>query len=185
LRYAITILLSLLFSLSYGQQKVELCPGERNTFTYFSSSSETNGNWIWTVNGDTLSNSNQVTLTWADTGVFIIRVYFDACKTVWDDYVVNVTPCLESDIWFCNAFTPTNDRLNDDWGPIGNNIKEIHFHIYNRWGENIYNGHSMKDRWDGTYKGQPCEIGAYVWYANWKGQDNVWKKRYGHVILIR
>lgn len=185
MRYVTALLLILLGLSVNAQQTVQLCPGERTTFTYYSNSNEVVGNWHWVLNGDTISNSNNVTITWADTGVFVIRVWFDACKTLWDDYVVRVEPCITSEIWFCNAFTPTGDRLNDDWGPIGHHIKEIHYHIYNRWGENIFNGDSMEDRWDGTYKGKPCEIGAYVWYAVWKGQDNVWKKRYGHVILVR
>jgi len=137
------------------------------------------------MEGDTLSNSDNVTITWQDTGVFVIRVYFDLCKTVWDDYVIKVVPCITSDIWFCNAFTPTNDGVNDTWGPIGHDIKEMNYLIYNRWGEKIYEGNSMEDRWNGTYKGKPCEIGAYVWYARWKGQDNIARSRYGHVILIR
>lgn len=184
MRYAIVFISLLISLISNAQQTIELCPGERTTYTYYSHS-ETIGEWLWVLNGDTLSNSENLTITWTDTGVYVITVWFDACKKIKDDYVVRVIPCLESEIWFCNAFTPTGDKLNDDWGPIGINIKEITFHIYNRWGEHIFQGDSMSDRWDGKYKGRDCEIGAYVWYAVWKGQDNVTKRRYGHVILVR
>lgn len=63
----------------------------------------------------------------------------------------------------------------------------IQFEVYNRWGQNVfgYNG-GYKNKWDGTFKKQPCSIGVYSYVVTYK--DNITgalKSLKGNVSLLR
>ena len=84
-----------------------------------------------------------------------------------------------------NAFSPNGDGINDIFKFDGKNIESIDFKIFSRWGELLFEGHSLEDFWDGTYKEQPSELGVYVYYArafSFDGEEVFVK---GNVSLIR
>jgi len=189
----IVLILLLNFMLAKGQQTVELCPGNRNTFTYYSSSNSV-GSWLWRLGSDTISNNSSVTITWTEPGDFNIEVELNGlCSSPEENYIVHVIECAEAAIYFPNAFTPNNDRVNDRWGPKGIGIVEIEWRIFNRWGEEIYYATSMDDWWDGTYvKNKPIgdpfyyvQDDVYVYKANWKDVNGIEGQKIGHIVLIR
>mgnify|MGYP000073308791 CR=1 FL=1 len=51
---------------------------------------------------------------------------------------------------------------------VGNNIKEVELHIFDRWGCEVFTltTTDLQEGWNGTYKGQDNEIDAYVQSAN-------------------
>jgi len=180
-------------SLLKSQQTVELCPGNRNTFTYYSSSNFA-GSWLWRLGNEVVSNSSSVTLTWTEPGDFNISVELSGgCEIPKDNYIVHVIECAESAIYFPNAFTPNDDRVNDKWGPKGYNIKEIQWTVYNRWGEEIFTSNSMTDLWDGTYKtyrnpDDPLyylQSDVYVYKARWKDINGVPGEKIGRIVLVK
>lgn len=70
-----------------------------------------------------------------------------------------------------NAFSPNGDGLNETIGPIITNasIKNFEFLIYNRFGELIFQSNNYGDntsRWNGTYKGNYVNEGAYMYYIS-------------------
>ena len=168
------------------QQEVELCPGNRTSFNYWSTSSTSTGSWLWTLNGRNISIANNTTINWTDTGYFTIRVqYTDSCGVDTKSYIVHVIKCRPAEIYFSNAFTPNSDGLNDGWHPIGVNIVNMKFNIWNRWGEKVYEGHSMSDKWNGKYKGMAADLGTYVVQAFWKDINGKVGYYKGFIILIR
>ena len=189
MRKLLLILLLGISTLSYSQQQIELCEYGRKTFTYYSSSSVSSGSWLWLLNGDTISTtSSNVTLTWDTPGEYQIEVQFDSeCPSEPRIYKVIVTECAISAIYFPNAFTPNDDNVNNFWGPKGYNIAEIEWTVWNRWGEMIYEAHSMDDVWDGSYKknGYYVQDGVYVYKASWKDINGVKGQKIGHIVLIR
>lgn len=70
-----------------------------------------------------------------------------------------------------NAFSPNGDRLNDKISiSVGVEIAEINeFTIYDRWGNLIYReediplGQESFIDWDGTFGGEICLPGVYVY----------------------
>jgi gliding motility-associated-like protein len=96
-------------------------------------------------------------------------------------------PCV---MYIPNAFTPTNDLLNDKFQVIADCPKLIDYRleVYNRWGELVDVSTSLSDPWDGTFKGKPSQDGAYFWIVHWTGLENGTQQRRtdkGTLHLIR
>lgn len=171
---------------SNAQQTVELCSGIQNTFTYWSYANTNTGQWTWTLNGDTISNTSSVLINWRDTGYYIIKVFYkDECDIVNKLYVVKVTKCPDSKIFYPNAFTPNGDGLNDGWSPIPFKIVEMKWNIWNRWGEKVFESKSIEGKWNGTYKNVPQPMGNFVFQCWWRGIDGKTGYDKGNLILIR
>jgi gliding motility-associated-like protein len=153
---------------------------------------------------------------WAEPG-FILEAGYGAEYYYWNtgettenividsmgNYTVEVTSyenCKSTDaiqiLWagtpfyLPNAFTPNGDGLNDSFGviPRYDYISKYHLSIYNRWGQRIYETTDINKGWDGTYKGSPCMLGAYVYhivYEEFGQQPMESKVEKGTVMLVR
>lgn len=63
-----------------------------------------------------------------------------------------------------NTFSPNNDQINDKIGIIDEcNIQFLSMEIFNRWGQNIFSGYNITDKWDGNFNNKPCEMGTYFY----------------------
>ncbi len=66
--------------------------------------------------------------------------------------------------WFPNAFTPNGDGLNDRFRIAGFEQQEyVLMQVFDRWGVLVCETHDLNAGWDGTFRGQPCPEGTYVW----------------------
>jgi gliding motility-associated-like protein len=84
-----------------------------------------------------------------------------------------------------NTFTPDLDNFNPIFAPKGGNIKEYHLLIFNRWGELLFESFNFNVGWDGTYGGEVCQDGTYVWVIEYTDGNNNKDRLYGHVNLLR
>ena len=84
-----------------------------------------------------------------------------------------------------NAFSPNGDGKNDCFGlKYFGIVTNLHFIIYNRFGEVVFATSNAADCWDGTFKGKPCNPGNFVYYVKAKSNcGNVEKK--GNLVLVR
>jgi gliding motility-associated-like protein len=116
-----------------------------------------------------------------NTGLYSVTVT-DECGTAMRQVVVTNGTC---DIFFPTAFSPNHDRNNDEFKIITDlRLQEYHLSIYNRWGQLLFETKDVLRGWDGTLKGKPQPIGAYVWQCELK-KSNVWSKLKGTTVLIR
>jgi gliding motility-associated-like protein len=88
-----------------------------------------------------------------------------------------------------NTFTPDGDLFNETFKPVfteGFDVYNYNLLIFNRWGEIIFESNNAKHGWDGTYGGQLCPSGTYVWQIRYKenGKDRHQEIR-GHFNLMR
>jgi len=99
--------------------------------------------------------------------------------------------CIDPDviIYIPNAFTPTEDGLNDEFLPVTNGVNpdKYEFWVFDRWGNMIFYTDDLNEGWDGKVLGsdQLCQIDTYVWKIKC---TDVLDKRHdliGHVNLIR
>lgn len=96
---------------------------------------------------------------------------------------------IPDDLWFPTAFSPNGDGLNDDWGAVTNNpnISLDYLKVYNRWGQLVFQGNTLTQKWDGTYRNTPVAAGVYFWMAayNIKGGAEEKHFRKGDVTVVR
>lgn len=91
--------------------------------------------------------------------------------------------------WIPNTFTPDGNEYNNTWKPIiysGIDESSIHFMVFNRWGEMIWESFDQNQGWDGSYAGNLAQNGTYSWVFEYKikGVDER-KKDVGHLNIIR
>ncbi|MCK9498222.1 MAG: gliding motility-associated C-terminal domain-containing protein, partial [Bacteroidales bacterium] len=63
-----------------------------------------------------------------------------------------------------NAFSPNGDGINDTW--IIENIEDFPWatiHVFNRWGQLMFEGKGNSEHWDGTFNGKPVPTGSYLY----------------------
>lgn len=135
--------------------------------------------YLWNT-GDTTSS------ILADTaGLYSVLVTDNnGCKG--DDTILVVKYCPPFVI-FPLAFSPNADGVNDGFGPLGLHILTITYTVYNRWGELLFTGNSLTDRWNGKYKGDQQAVDVYVYTCSYTDDVDlgVMKRLAGNVTLVR
>lgn len=117
----------------------------------------------------------------SQTTVYFLNITnSNGCQTS-DSVIINVITEDEvncENLLLPNAFTPNNDQLNDRFG-ISNIflIQEMeYFEIYDRWGAKMWEGNSVADTWDGTFKGNEVNPGMYMYKVKYTCGDNEFVK---------
>jgi gliding motility-associated-like protein len=88
-------------------------------------------------------------------------------------------------LWIPSAFTPNNDRLNQQFEWVWASIKTFHLEIFNRWGEKIYETRDYTKYWDGTYKGKQVQEGVYAYLLRYSGGDDKLVVKSGNIAVLR
>jgi gliding motility-associated-like protein len=105
------------------------------------------------------------------------------CTTV-DTLLVRIFN--EREIYVPTAFSPNGDGNNDRMYPFLVGISELKvFRIMNRWGVVVYEAKTDLPGWDGTFRGAPQPVGAYVWEAMGVDVAGATLVRKGTFTLIR
>ena len=71
-----------------------------------------------------------------------------------------------------NAFSPNGDGLNDVYKPVVRNVYKFLMQIYNRQGELIFSGNDFNTGWDGTFNGQRCPTGVYLFKVTYENSPS-------------
>jgi gliding motility-associated-like protein len=104
----------------------------------------------------------------------------------WDTVYITVSEnCGSVTVYVPNIFSPNNDGINDILFARGENIKELTFRIYNRWGELVFESSDISQGWDGRYKGRECAEGVYFYVAEVSFIDGNSVVKKGSVSLVR
>lgn len=85
------------------------------------------------------------------------------------------------------GFTPNNDGKNDLLKPIllGDVVQYIDFGSIIAGGNLIFETTNLTRGWNGTYKGQPQNIGVFVWMCQYQFEGETLKQEKGTAVLIR
>jgi gliding motility-associated-like protein len=98
--------------------------------------------------------------------------------------LVNVD--FSSNAGVANAFSPNGDGLNDVFKIENRRFEKMtEFKVFNRNGQCVYDGTDPEKGWDGTFKGQPCDMGTYYYIIRIVYPDGTPKLFKGDVTLIR
>ena len=124
-----------------------------------------------------------------DTGAFRVKLLAETKDGCWDStqQMLKVYPVLR--FFIPTAFSPNGNGLNETFGPKGKYFddKSYHFHIFNRWGELMFETTDFYDQWDGSKQkdGSKSPLGVYVWVievTDLQGNVEVYK---GSVTLVK
>jgi gliding motility-associated-like protein len=68
---------------------------------------------------------------------------------------------------------------------VGNDVKSFTFQIFDRWGNLIVSSSDKHLKWDGTYKGEACNMGVYAYVLEVQFKDGTSDVLSGNITLIR
>ncbi len=123
-----------------------------------------------------------------ESTTYAVNTSDDFCRSV-DSitiYVVDPNEFNCEELLLPTAFTPNGDQLNDDFG-ISNTfiVEELEqFYIMDKWGNRVFEGSKIDDRWDGTYTGKKLNPGTYTYVISYKCLGETYTKVGSVVILV-
>lgn len=142
-----------------------------------------NATYAWSFSSGTGRTGNPVENTFADLDVYWATVTATTAAGCTDVDTVYMEPA--SQLHFPNAFTPDGDGINDLFGPVGYQLEEVEFSIYDRWGAVVYTTNAPGRGWDGRFaNGTPAPTGVYVYTFRAKGERLTQREGYGSVTLL-
>jgi len=130
--------------------------------------------------GVKLSTPN-FTHTFLDSGYYSIKQWVSSTNGCLDSLTKKIYISYAYNLFIPNAFTPTNDGLNEGFKPIGLGVKSYQISIYNRWGEKIFMSDDEHTSWDG----KDALPGYYLYQiraSDFRGNLHFYK---GSVYLIK
>ncbi len=117
-------------------------------------------------------------------GSYSVTADLDGCTA--SDTIVIAKNCY---INVPNVFTPNGDGKSDYFLPrqlLSRNLSKFEMHIYNRWGEEVFQANSINGRgWDGKYGGDDQPVGVYIYMINVTFANGITERYQGNVTLLR
>ncbi|ACU60383.1 gliding motility-associated C-terminal domain-containing protein [Chitinophaga pinensis] len=142
------------------------------------------GNGITSIDATPLPQTYYPTRKEQDYRIRLIVLDAQNCLDTTDHVIKAVTSCY---IDVPTAFSPNNDGKNDFLYPLSAyKATDLDFSVYNRVGQLVFHSTNWTQKWDGTVKGLPADIGTYVWMLRYTITDTgkkVFKK--GTTVLLR
>ncbi|HEY9115018.1 MAG TPA: T9SS type B sorting domain-containing protein [Bacteroidales bacterium] len=139
--------------------------------------------YYWTPGGSTDQYYNVT-----QEGLYTVTVVDSNCCQNSDAVYV-----MFADLTFPSAFNP-NSKIQENtvFKVLGDSraLSGYQLQIYNRWGQLIFETSDPLEGWDGTYKGQPSQMGTYVYKSTFTSfesgiQPAINKEVSGTVTLVR
>jgi gliding motility-associated-like protein len=126
-----------------------------------------NANWMWTIDGNNLSDTLDFTQTYTETGshsVAFVAWLEEPCADTLKESIT-IEDCDPFEVTLPNIFTPNGDGINDVFGPIitaPNKLKDFKMYIYDRWGRLVFSSTDYAILWNGiNQQGRPHADGIY------------------------
>ena len=165
------------------------CPAETISFADSSTGSPTA--WRWSFgNGATSTAQHPAPQRFtpaASQGVltYTVRLWVANAQGCADSATLTVQAPNNCLIAVPGGFTPNADGLNDYLYPLNAwRAQNLHFRVYNRYGQLVWETRDWTRRWDGRINGVPQPAGTYVWFLQYQLMDKTITQR-GTTVLIR
>jgi gliding motility-associated-like protein len=120
--------------------------------------------WIATEGGEIFGSPWDYFIDLTVAGLYTLTTELNEC--VWTS-ATRVQNRICGELEFPTGFRPASDfPVNQKFGAIRQLPKELmsfEMFIYDRWGKLMFHTQDMSEGWDGTYNGQECAPGTYVY----------------------
>ena len=144
--------------------------------------------YLWTPSESVEEPYNYTTLAYPpDTTIYTLTATdTNNCKYV-DTLKINSINliCGRPNLFIPNTFSPNGDGVNDKMCFSGEWITEFHIAIFSRWGEKVFETNDINECWDGTFKGERCQTGVYMYTCDIVCEDNQKGSFKGDVTIIQ
>jgi gliding motility-associated-like protein len=141
---------------------------------------------FWIISGDTLpyqiGMSPSFNLTPAEYAIQLSVQNEGGCESSFSTEicVMSSTPVFVPDI-----FSPNGDGNNDMLYVRSPSLLSLHFEVYNRWGEKVFETNDINHGWDGQHRGNPSPGGVYVYRLKARKNDGEELELKGDITLVR
>jgi len=123
-------------------------------------------------------------ITTGGAGHYVVTAV-NVCGAFTDSVRIETEDCT-CKAFIPNAFTPNGDQHNDEYKiTISCSVANFAFSIYNRYGQRIFQGSTPDAGWDGTFNGEPADVGTYFFYLKYKGPRGDDFEKKGDLVLLR
>ncbi|MDB9881851.1 PKD domain-containing protein [Bacteroidia bacterium] len=116
-----------------------------------------------------------------DSGSYEIKQWVQSMYGCMDSLTKELYVSYAYNLYIPNAFSPNDDRLNDEFKPVGLGLISYELQIYTRWGEQIFKSDSKQSYW----KALNASPGLYLYTLkaiDFEGKPHYYK---GTVRLLR
>ena len=128
--------------------------------------------------------STSQSLSVTDTGTYSVLVTDSAGCLARDTVKVGLN--CNTKLVIPNAFSPNGDGKNDVFIPLYIDVPvKYTMHIYNRWGEKVFESNNIAVGWDGNFKGKGQPSGTYLYYIQYTYFGEKQKGVEGALELLR
>lgn len=111
------------------------------------------------------------------------------CEVQEDSLLIFFEDC-NCQIYVPNAYSPDGDGINEAFKVYYEcPIEDFELHIFNRWGEVVFDTKDPDFEWDGSQaNGERVQDGVYTWQIRFHAEylrDAEYKEMHGHVTILR
>ena len=160
-------------------------PPQENIYTNFVNQSIGATKYMWNFgDGDTSAEVNP-------THIFPATATYNVCLNAANDFgcsddtCINVRALIRPLVDVPSAFTPGKFGVNGRISVVGFGISGMHWSIYNRWGQKVFESDNIKSSWDGTFKGKIQPLDVYTYTLDVTFSDGTKYRKTGDITLLR
>ncbi len=160
-------------------------PPQENVFTNFVNQSTGATKYTWDFgDGESTGDVNP-------SHIFPATAAYNVCLNAAndagcsDDTCISVQALIKPLVDVPSAFTPGRFGINGRIRVEGFGIAEMHWSIYNRWGQKVYETSNRKSAWDGTFNGKIQPVDVYTYTLDVVFSDGKKFRKTGDITLLR
>ncbi|MGB1103663.1 MAG: PKD domain-containing protein [Crocinitomicaceae bacterium] len=147
-------------------------------------------NWEWHVNGQIVSDQNQMAYTFREKGNYVVSLSAENEFGCENQIQKSVSIKDDYNLLAPTAFSPNGDNLNETFIPSALlliDAPEFNMTIYNESADLVYQTSDMNMPWNGSNQIDNTQVpdGAYIWVVNHKNKNGIMETYKGQVLVVR
>jgi len=143
--------------------------------------------WFWDFgdgNNSILQNPLHI---FSNQGIYKVSLLVannSMCEDLFSDTIIVV---YNPTFYMPNAFKPSSsEHVNASVGPVGEDIENLEFFVYDRWGKLVFYSNEVHRKWDGRINGEiPQMTNVYNWKATVTFSNGLTNVFYGMITMLR
>ncbi|MFM9984085.1 MAG: gliding motility-associated C-terminal domain-containing protein [Flavobacteriales bacterium] len=173
------------FSVNPATDCINLTDASSVTFLDLSQNA-TQGNWSFGENVSYPYSSGQsITQSFSTAAIYSVTLTVQNNFGCSDAMTMDLCVLPDVPVFIPDIFSPNSDGSNDILFVRGIGISRMEFHVYNRWGEEVFSTNNQENGWDGVHRGMPALSGSYFYTFSATMGDGTRQNLQGEIALIR